>query len=157
VRDRDRAAAELARRYLRVHAPAAPEDLAAWSGLPVRDARAGWSAIAGDLTEVAHVDGPLWRPRRGGPRPARVAVALLPAFDEYLLGWRDRRLIVSDADARRLFRGGGMLPATVLADGQLAGTWRRERGGGVTTTLFAPVDDDALAAETEDLARFTAS
>ena len=41
--DRDRALAELARRYLRGHGPATPADLALWAGLPLRDARAGFA------------------------------------------------------------------------------------------------------------------
>jgi hypothetical protein len=153
VRDRDRALADLARRYLRGHAPAAPEDLAAWSGLALGVARAAWVAIGDELTEVEHAGRPLWRPRRGGPRPAEVSVALLPAFDEYLLGWRDRKLIISDAGARRLFRGGGMIPATVLADGWVVGTWRRDRGS-APVDLFDAADGDALSAESADLSRF---
>src|SRR6202035_5052456 len=47
--DRDRALAELARRYLAGHGPANDRDLARWAGLPVRDARAGLSAIASEL------------------------------------------------------------------------------------------------------------
>ncbi len=45
--DRDAALAELARRYLRGHGPATPDDLAAWSGLGLGDARRGFAAIAG--------------------------------------------------------------------------------------------------------------
>src|SRR5436853_3617241 len=46
--DRDRALAELARRYLAGHAPASERDLAKWTGLPLRDARAGLAAIASE-------------------------------------------------------------------------------------------------------------
>src|SRR5439155_4362698 len=42
--DRDRALAELARRYLAGHGPAGDRDLARWAGLPLRDARAGLAA-----------------------------------------------------------------------------------------------------------------
>src|SRR6202042_2521884 len=49
--DRDVALAELARRYLIGHAPADERDLAKWSGLPLRDVRAGLTAIASRLTE----------------------------------------------------------------------------------------------------------
>ncbi len=49
--DRDVALAELARRFLAGHAPASERDLAKWAGLPLRDARRGLSAIAGELRE----------------------------------------------------------------------------------------------------------
>ncbi|MFL5780083.1 MAG: winged helix DNA-binding domain-containing protein [Thermoleophilaceae bacterium] len=49
--DRDAALAELARRYLAGHGPADERDLARWAGLPLRDARAGLTAIAGELAE----------------------------------------------------------------------------------------------------------
>jgi hypothetical protein len=155
--DRDRAIAEIARRYLRAHAPAGPEDLAAWSGLALGQARAAWSAIADELTEVEHAGRPLWRPRRGGPRPAEVRLALLPAFDEYVLGWRERTFAARGPAARLFARGGGMIPATVLADGRVVGTWRRDRSGAVATELFEAVDGADLAAESEDLSRFASA
>ena len=43
---RDTALAELARRYLAGHGPAADRDLAKWAGLPLRDARAGPASMA---------------------------------------------------------------------------------------------------------------
>jgi hypothetical protein len=153
ARDRNRAVAEIARRYLRAHGPATPPDLAAWSGLAVGEARAAWAAIADELTEVEHGGRPLWRLRRA-PRPAEVRLALLPAFDEYVLGWRDRSFAVTGPAAALFSRGGGMIPATVVADGRVVGTWRRARSGGVATELFEPVDEVALAAESEDVSRF---
>ena len=47
--DRDRALAELARRYLAGHAPADDRDLAKWAGIPLGAARAGLQAIAAEL------------------------------------------------------------------------------------------------------------
>ena len=49
--ERDLALAELARRFLRGHGPACERDLARWSGLPLRDARAAVAAIASEITE----------------------------------------------------------------------------------------------------------
>ena len=124
--DRDAALAELARRYLRGHGPADARDLAAWSGLPLRDARAGLAAIAGELADardgrVVLADAP--------PAPERpLPEVLLPAFDPYLLGWRDRGFAVPPEHARTVHPGGGLIRATIVADGRVTGTWRRERG-----------------------------
>ena len=137
--DRDRALAELVRRYLRGHAPAAPDDLAAWSGLSTRDIKAGWSAVAGELVEVVHAGRTLWRPRMGVGERALPAVTLLPAFDELLLGWQDRALILDGPHSRRVVPGGGILRPFVLAGGRVAGTWRGSR-----VELFTEVDPAAV-------------
>jgi len=121
--DRDAALAELARRYLRGHGPATAADLAAWSGLGLRAARAGLSAIGGEIVadgELVDLAG------RGpaAPSPAR----LLPAFDPYLLGWKDRSFAVGAALARRVHPGGGMIRATAVDDGLVVGTWTMPGG-----------------------------
>ncbi len=113
--DRDRALDELARRYYAAHAGATPDDLAYWSGLPLRDAR------------PAPPDAPL----DDGPVPLR----LLPAFDELLLGWRDRSPTVPPEYARHVHPGGGILRPIVLEDGIAVGTWTRRRGE-ITVTRF---------------------
>ncbi|SFK22804.1 Winged helix DNA-binding domain-containing protein [Streptosporangium canum] len=171
--DRDRSLAELARRYLRAHAPATPADLAAWSGLPLRDARTGWRLIAGSLDELP---GGCWRLRgtdsgtgietvsgtasgtgagietASGTAPAPHAVRLLPAFDEYLLGWRTRSGVLADAHARAVHPGGGVLRPTVLVDGVIRGTWSLN---GPTLTV-SPFEAERLPvqAEAEDVFRF---
>jgi hypothetical protein len=55
---------------------------------------------------------------------------LLPAFDELLLGWRDRSPTVPAAHARDVHPGGGILRATIVDDGVAVGTWT-QRGGEV--------------------------
>ncbi len=47
--ERERALAELGRRYLKGHGPAGDRDLAKWAGLPLRDARAALTAISSQL------------------------------------------------------------------------------------------------------------
>jgi hypothetical protein len=149
----DAARAELARRYLTAHGPATERDLAAWSGLALRDARAGLSAIAGELRELG--DGLVdlaAAPRSSG----RLPPALLGAFDPYLLGWRDRGFAVAAEHARRVHPGGGILRAVAVDDGRVIGTWRRGRGG-VRLEPFATLDPAvaaALESEAADIARF---
>jgi winged helix DNA-binding protein len=144
---RDAALAELARRYLAAHGPATTADLAAWSGLPLRDARAGLAAA-----RVVERDDGLVDLARRAPAPARIPPRLLGAFDPYLLGWRDRAFAVPAALARRVHPGGGMLRAVATVDGLAVGTWSVRRG---TVVLDAP-DATDLQAEAADVARFLA-
>ena len=118
--ERDAALAELARRYLISHGPATARDLAAWSGLTVRDARRGLSAIAGELAE--HPGGLVDLRGRGRP-PKPAPSRLLGPFDPYMLGWSDRSFAVPPGLARRVHPGGGVIRAVVVADGVVAGTW----------------------------------
>jgi hypothetical protein len=94
--DRDAALDELARRYGACHAGATRDDLAYWSGLPKRDCREPGPCDVDD-----------------GPVP-RVT---LPAFDELLLGWRDRSPTVPPSLARAVHPGGGIIRAVTLVDG----------------------------------------
>jgi hypothetical protein len=151
--DRDAALAELARRYLAGHGPAAPADLAAWSGLPLRDARAGLEAIGSEL--ACRKDGFVDLAARE-PAPDAIPARLLPAFDPYLLGWKDRAFAVPVAHATRVHPGGGMLRATATVDGRAVGTWSAA-GGKVELDLFARVDSAATAAlraDGQDVLRF---
>jgi hypothetical protein len=92
--DEDTALAELARRYLAGHAPAAETDFAVWSGLPVTQARTAWRTLAqsGAVAEYGTLTVPAgWAPDRLDGTPD---VRLLPAYDDYLLGYRNRDLSV---------------------------------------------------------------
>lgn len=145
------ALAELARRYFAAFSPATAADFTAWSGLPSARAVA---AIRDELIP-ADVDG---RPgfRLGEVAPAR-GVRLLPAFDNYLLGYRDRNAIVAPEHQAQVYRG-GMISPVVLRDGRAVGTWALARATGrVTVTPFAPLGREvrrAIRAEVADLGRF---
>lgn len=150
---RERALAELARRYLAGHGPAGDRDLARWAGLPLRDARAGLRAIAGEL--AARADG-LVALRRGGrrARSAPPAPRLLGPFDPVLLGWASREAIVGRHAG--IVSSNGLFRPFLLVDGRAAGLWRL-RAAQVTLEPFAPLGaaaQAALAEEAADVQRF---
>ncbi len=153
--DRDRALRELAVRYRRAHVPAGPEDLAAWSGLPLGQARTAWRAAP--APRPAPDSEGTGRPADPGGRHApEVPVRLLPSFDEYLLGWKSREPFLPAEHVRAVFPGGGILRPVVLVDGVIGGTWAR-RGDEVTVTAFAELAGparDHLAREIADVRRF---
>jgi hypothetical protein len=122
--DRDRALAELARRYLAGHGPAEDRDLAKWAQLPLRDARAGLEAIASEL-EQRH-DGLV--DLRRTETPPLPPPRLLGPFDPLLLGWRSRCLVLGSASATQVVTVNGIIKAIALIDGRAAGTWRMSAG-----------------------------
>jgi winged helix DNA-binding protein len=158
--DREAALRDLARRYFAAFAPATETDFAGWSGLPLRDLRAGMEGIAGELTEMRIGDIPAWRPRGRQPRARRDVVRLLPAFDTYLMGHRDRDFIAAPDLWKRVMPGGGILRPAILVDGAAVGTWSARRTGRklrAEIEPFRPLDDstaEAVGAEIADVARF---
>jgi Winged helix DNA-binding domain len=149
--DRDRALAELARRYLIGHGPADDRDLAKWSGLPLRDARAGLNAIAKELRELE--DGLLEIAGRTGPAelgPPR----LLGAFDPVLLGWASREWLLDSH--RAVVTVNGLFRPFALVGARAVATWSMP-GGEVVLDPFDPLkrkDLAALRADALDVARY---
>ena len=157
-RPSDASLAELARRYLRAYGPVSERDLARWAGLPLRDARAGFARIAGEL-EAAGEMFTLRRPRRTARSPV---VRLLGAFDNYNLGYVDRGFALEPQHEKRVVPGGGIVRPAIVVDGRLVGTWSSKRSGdrlAVTVEPFATLEpeiEEAIAAEIDDLGRFEA-
>lgn len=168
---RDAARAALTRRYLAAYGPARVEDLAAWSGMALREARRGWECIADELIEVTTDENTAWmlKERAGAlwagwldelPLVYPPVVRLLPRYDTYLLGYRHRDAIVAPQFAKRINAGGGILHPTLLVDGCAVGTWsgtRRRDGFDVAVKPFeglAPAALPGLEAEVADVGRF---
>ncbi len=160
--DRDQALAELARLYVRAFGPASDRDFVYWSGLPLRDVRAGLEAVSKEIEEVRVGEQRLLVIRGGLPRlPATGQVRLLGNFDTYLLGWKDRDFSVTGEHAVHVKEGGGgWIRPVILEDGVVVGGWRSSRKGGrLEITLNLPkAERDRLGAkidaEVADLARF---
>jgi hypothetical protein len=144
---RQEALAQLAARYLEAYGPAEMADLRAWSGLAAADVKAAWAARPDGAARGP--EGRSGEPdarRSGGGRPV---VRLLPAFDTYLLGYRERA--VPPEHGKRVRPGGGWIHPVVLVDGVAAGTWRRH-GDVVEVDAFGELPP--LDGELEHLGRF---
>lgn len=155
----------LLRRYLDAFAPATAADFAAWTGITLRESAGIWTRVADDLEPVVVEGSEAAVPRAGVDelacaRTDHPHVRLLPYFDAYLLGHRDRSQIVSEEHRHRVSRPQGWIAPVVLVDGTAAGVWKhvRERGRLVVdVTLFRRLSRVAVAAlrrEAEALRRF---
>lgn len=147
---RDEALAELARRYFTGHGPATLADYVWWSGLPITEARAGLDAVSGELAREDVNATTYWL----APFPQRVEMDspvahLLPVYDEYTLGYKDRSAFLSPEHAARPDAGNGIFRPPILIDGQIAGTWTRVLRKGkvvISRNLFRPITEgEAMA------------
>jgi Winged helix DNA-binding domain len=124
--DRDEALAELARRYFTSHGPATLQDFVWWSGLTVADARAGLEMVTSQLMHEVVDDQMYWfAPSTAPAKDLSQTAYLLPNYDEYMVGYIDRRAIFDASHTHRLDPRGGLLTNTMVLDGQVVGTWKR--------------------------------
>jgi len=162
---REQAEDLLLQRYLRSFGPATAIDFAMWTGISLSDAREiwrreeanfatvnveGWEAtiLRKDLDELAQaeLDHPL--------------VRLLPYFDSFLLGHKEREHLMAIQHQPKVYRPQGWVAPVVLVDGRLAAVWEHAREGNrlrVNVTKFGSLARGVIAGireEARDLGRF---
>lgn len=121
---KEEALAELARRYFQSRGPATLPDFMWWSGLTKADAKAGLDQIEAEL-KTRQLDGKtywLMQDTANNPPPT---THLLPAFDEYLVAYKDRDAALNPLHVQHVNAGGGMLSPTIVHAGQVIATWKR--------------------------------
>jgi hypothetical protein len=149
--DRDRALAELARRYLAGHGPAADRDLARWAGIPLGQARSGLGAISSELKEL---DGGVVDLKKRGPAASLPPPRLLGAYEPVLLGWNSRDELLGKH--RYLVTVNGLFRPFAMVKGRAVGTWSMPKGKVVLESIarIAKADRAALERDAEDVERF---
>ena len=126
--------------YLGAFGPATRADIAEWSGLRVRDFEPALESLE-PLRRFHDERGRelLDLPRCALPSADSSApVRFLPRYDNLVLSHSDRTRVISDEHRRTVIHGGGMVEATFLVDGFVAGLWRVERDR-VRVEPFAPL------------------
>src|SRR5215207_8537007 len=152
---------EMVVRYLRAFGPATVKDVQTWSGL----------TRLGEVTDRLRPRLRAFHDEQGkelfdlpyAPRPDPDTLApprFLPEFDNLILSHADRTRIIANDYRKVIASKNGMVPATVLVDGFVRGTWKTERTRGKATLVIEPSEPlsgsarEALAEEGEQLVRF---
>ena len=162
---REEALATIAQRYFRSHGPTTRQDFAGWTGLTAADAKLGIAA-AGDALATVRVDG---RDMHLDPAlldapiaPAPDDLLALPGFDEYLLGFKDRSLMLADEHKQAIIPGSnGVFQPTIVRGGRVVGTWKRSVARGHTVVDVRPLvtltaaDRGRVEAALEPYGRYT--
>ena len=143
-RSREESIALLAERYFRSHSPATLADFVWWSGLGIREARAGIEEIKGRLELLTLQNTTYYLHTKAAAliSTPEAAVHLLPAFDEYTIAYKERAEVIHEAGRghNQCSKNGFFYP--LIADqGNAIGLWKAEKKRkalSVTTTFFAP-------------------
>lgn len=147
---REDALKQLAQRYFASHGPATLADFSWWSGLVASEARAALEMAETGLAHALFEGGTVWWSKRTLLPPAgKPALQLLAGFDEYVLGYTDRKAILDATHAGKLMTPNGLFRPALLLGGRVAGTWQAETKKGavsISTTSFAPLPRGSVGA-----------
>jgi hypothetical protein len=136
---REDALKKLAQRYFSSHGPATLADFTWWSGLAAGEARAALEMTAPGLAHALFEGCTVWWSKRTPAQAAGApAVQLLAGFDEYVLGYTDRKAVIDTAHAGKLMTPNGLFRPALLVGGRVAGTWKAEVKKGALTINMTP-------------------
>jgi winged helix DNA-binding protein len=137
--DREEAMAALATRYVASHGPVTERDLAGWCNQNLTFAREA-VALAGDAIGTETIGGQAYLVAAERPEPATgTPVRLLPGFDEYVLGYKDRSAPMTPEEELLVVPGrNGMFLGTVVVGGLVVGTWNRKTSAKRTVVTVTP-------------------
>jgi len=162
---REQAEGLLLRTYLRSFGPATAADFSLWTGITLTEARAVWTRKQADFAPV-NVEG--WEAavlredldELAQAEFERPLVRLLPYFDSFLLGHKERQHLMAMEHRPNVYRPQGWIAPVVLVDGRVAAVWEHVREGNrlrVKVTKFGSISKRIAAGireEARDLGRF---
>lgn len=133
---KDDAIARLAARYFAGHAPACLQDFAWWSGLPASEARAGIEAIKSNLIAEIIDSQTYFLPCDFKPQIEDESCHILPAFDEYLIAYRNRTAVLSPENHDKAISSNGVFRPVIIRNGKVSGLWKNDKKQSVKTEFF---------------------
>jgi DNA glycosylase AlkZ-like len=161
----ERAQVSLLKHYLSAYGPATGSDFAYWSGISKREVDHVRERLGEEIVEVTVGGQASWLLVRDLPAIRRKVgkketVCLLPHFDAYLLGHRDKTSVVPRKFHKRVFRNAGWIAPVVLVDGRAVGVWSQKKSKGrlqigvVPFERLSPSMRDGIERRGGELGRF---
>ena len=162
---REQAEGILLRMYLRAFGPATATDFAMWTGITLTEAREIWAREQADFAPV-NVEG--WAAavlredldELAQAEFERPLIRLLPYFDSFLLGHKERQHLVAMEHRPKVYRAQGWIAPVVLVDGRAIAVWEHAREGNrlrVNVAKFGSISrriSAGIREEARDLGRF---
>ncbi len=149
-------------RFVRSHGPVRRQDFTGWTGLGARDTTAAL-ALAGDAVTTVRIGDadllvdPTLLDRAGTVASSAHGVSVPPGFDELVLGYKDRSLLLEPGQFDAVVPGGnGVFRPTLVRDGRVLGTWRRLPSRAAAVVEVTPFDPVPARVRTQAEKAFTA-
>jgi hypothetical protein len=158
--DRDESLGELILRYFTSHGPATIQDFRWWSGLTEPDTQIGLDIIKSQLVSEDINNNTYWFNQKPNINDNSKVSQLLPSFDEYIVGYKDRNILINKILDKRMRINDYIFNPTIIFDGEIIGTWKRTfKQGKVIISLnpFILMDKektDAIKESAKDYANF---
>lgn len=142
---REEATSRLAQIYFTSHGPATIQDFVWWSGLSITESKRALETVKSNLLSETVDNQTYWFPNTLSiPEPDKNTVFLLPAFDEFIISYKDRTDSLPFEDHNKAVSNNGIFRPIIVVNGQVTGLWkRRTQNDKVTleTNLFQPVSE----------------
>ncbi len=121
---RDEALTRLAKLYFQSHSPATELDFAWWSGLSLGDVRKAIASISTEMEEIHIYNKVYYLHNSCRTRTVtRNRIHLLPPFDEYIVGYKDRSDVLDKEFSSKAFTNNGIFFPVVAVGGEVCGNW----------------------------------
>jgi len=122
---KDEALATLGSRYFTSHGPATLQDFTWWSGLPAAEARAALEMVRPNLMNEKIDSQVFWFADIPGSTQASQSIYFLPAYDEFMISYKDRSASLDPKFFSSAITGNGIFKPIIVVGGKVMGTWSR--------------------------------
>ncbi len=122
--ERDEMLMLLARKYFQSHSPATFEDYVWWSGLSTSDCQRGIELLGSELRVEKWKDYQFYLHESCRTRGFRRGKThLIAPFDEYLIGYKSRELVIHPHQMPSAYTNNGIFFPVIAHDGRICGNW----------------------------------
>lgn len=124
--NKEEALAKLAERYFTSHGPATLRDFIWWSGLSATDSKHALEMVKSHFVSETVGKQTYWLTNSFTlPTPGINLVYLLPAYDEFVISYKDRTVSMPVKNHIRAISSNGIFRPTIVINGQVSGLWKR--------------------------------
>ena len=122
---REEALYSLVKLYFASHCPATIQDFTWWSGLSAGDAKQALEMVKAEFYSQTIGSQTYWFTNRNSrPESIEEDVHLLPAYDEFIISYKDRSASLPDEIFHRAVSSNGIFWPVIVVNGQVTGRWK---------------------------------